>query len=97
MSYFSDLDPVRQEMADQAPYTPRELIQHDIAQRLSTITQELDYLISRSRDFDAPDIQQEICAEEIAFWSVMTKAQLLCSFIESRKPQGLRLVSVTRR
>ena len=90
---------VRAEMeADSGhPTTPRQLLTHDIAQRLASIATELDGLIALSRDFDAPDIQRAICAEEVAFWSVMTKAQLLCSFIEASRPRGLRLVKGTRR
>lgn len=96
--YFeASLALVAREMADQPPTTPRQLLQHDIAQRLASVTQELDGLIALSRDFDAPDIQQAVCAEEMAFWAVMTRAQLMCSFIESRRPQGLRLVRGTRR
>lgn len=95
---FDDLlEIVESAMADGAPSTPRELIQNDIAQRLSSINNELDGLIALSRDFDSPDIQDAICAEEKSFWAAMTKAQLICSFIDARKPTGLRLVRGTQR
>lgn len=92
--YFEmTLDLVRSEIKnDGAPSAPRELLQNDISQRLSSILSNLDDLISLSRDFESPDIQRAICAEEKAFGSILARAQLLASFIEACRPQGLRLV-----
>lgn len=75
-----------------APASPQELTQNDIAQRFASIQQNLDDLITLSRDFDAPDLQRAIQAEERALGAVLVRAQLLCSFIEASKPRGLRLV-----
>lgn len=75
-----------------APQTPQDLTRHDIAQRLASIQQGLDDLITLSRDFDAPDLQLAIQAEERALGAVLVRAQLLCSFIEASRPRGLRLV-----
>lgn len=90
--YEHALNLVRAQMIDGQPLTPRELITHDIASRLAGIQSELDDLISLSREFDAPDLQAAIQAEELSFSQILCRVQLICSFIEASKPRGLRLV-----
>lgn len=82
------MDKVRAELAEATgqPQTPAELTRHDIASRLRHITSNLDDLIALSRDFSSPDIQNAIAEEERALGAVLARAQLLASFIDSRKP-----------
>jgi hypothetical protein len=78
-------------MLIEGPITQAEIIQHGIASRVYSLLSELDDLILLSRS-GSPESQKAIAGEWRAFDQIATRAQLLASFGEAQKPNGLRLV-----
>ena len=92
----TELGPAGMDLPTAEPTSPAELTTHSVASRVASILLELDDLIAISREFANPAAQQAVAAEVRALSGIVTRGQLLLSFIESREPRGLRLVGRSR-
>jgi hypothetical protein len=81
MSYFSDLDLVRQEMADQ-PNDP-------VGQALSSAFNRVDDLIILA---NREDTRALVLAERVALGQLLNRVRLLASFVDTATAPQLKVV-----
>lgn len=89
MSEFYDT--IQQAMHE--PSTPSEIAEQRIVRSVNSVLDELDDLIAMAADNDQPEVQALVCAEQIRLGQVASRIQLLLSFIQSRQPTKLRVIS----
>jgi hypothetical protein len=88
MGAFSELDLqlnlVRAEFCDLGPTTEAEMTESQIAQRLNSLISELDELVAMAAD---PATSSLIEKEKIAVGQVLSRAQLIGSFLLANHPR----------
>jgi len=65
------------------------LKEEPVAQSINSILSVMDQLMAKAAN---PATVNEIAAEAIGIGQIRSRAELILSFLEVRKPQGLRLI-----
>jgi hypothetical protein len=93
MGAFSELDLqldlVRSEFCDLGPTTEVEKAEAQVAQRLHSLISELDEFCAMAANPETVDLIER---EKIAIGQVLSRAQLIMSFLMARTPVNLRMV-----
>lgn len=79
-----------QDALNQEPTTREEIAEHQIAQRLCSMIHELDEFMSMAASAETVDLVER---ESLAFGQILSRAQLIASFLNARQPQHLRIAS----
>jgi len=65
------------------------LKEEPVGQSINSILSIMDQLMAKAAN---PATVNEIAAEAIGIGQIRSRAELILSFLEARKPQGLRLI-----
>jgi hypothetical protein len=77
-----------QDALNYEPTTPAEIAEAQIAQRLSSMINDLDEFTAMAVNPETVDLIEK---ESIAFSQVLCRAELIASFLNARKPQDMRI------